>query len=231
MNRTTRLIGLGLLVATCAVALAAIDPLTLKLAPKVGDTMKFRLKAEIATQMGNADVTADISDKITKVEGDSFTVESSQTNMKINFNGSEMPGQDGTNTSVSKLNGEIVDMQGEEQSESAWRVAELDNFIYPDKAVNVGDTWSYTLKADDKKGIVAAQAEYKVDSLEKIGTRDTVKIKQTYKETAGSTPASSDGFVWLDTKDGTVVKKEMTWTDVPLGPTPINGKITVERVD
>ena len=235
MNKTTRLIGLGLLVATCAVALAAFDPITLKYTPKAGDTIKYHLKADMTTQMGAASVTADITDKVTKVDGDSYTTESTQTNGQLSFNGNSQPIPDGTDTTVTKGNGEITDLHSDQeangQSDSQWRIAELDNFIYPDKPVNVGDEWTYNVTADDKKGIVAATANYKVDSLEKIGSHDCVKIKLTYKETSGSQPASSDGFVWVDTKDGSLVKKTATWTDVPIGGMPVSGSVTVERVD
>jgi hypothetical protein len=232
MKKTTRLIGLSLLVATCAVALAAWDPVSLKFTPKVGDTIKYHLTADVDTQMGSASVTADIQDKITKSDGDGYTTESAQTNGMVSFNGGSQPIPDGTDTTVTKANGEIVDIttdQGEQPG--MWRVAELDNFIYPDKPVSVGDEWSHTVAADDKKGIVAASAQYKVDSMEKIGDHDTAKVKVTYKETAGDSPASSDGYVWVDVKDGSIVKKETTWTNVPLGPMPVNGKVKLERVD
>ena len=103
--------------------------------------------------------------------------------------------------------------------------------MYPDKPVKIGDTWTSTVTADDKKGTVAGTTTYKVDSLEKIGSHDTVKIKVTYKETAGDSPASTDGFVWIDTKDGSMVKATSTWTNVPMSGMTIGGTFTLERAD
>lgn len=230
MNRTTRLIGLGLLVAAFGFTFVGKDPVTLKFAPKVGDSLKFHLTANMTTQMGDATVTADLQDKVTKSDDSGYTIESSQSNGQVSFNGGSQPLPDGTDTTTSKPNGEITDLQSSQEQDGMWRVAELDNFIYPDKPVSVGDSWSYTVAADDKKGIMAATCDYKVDSMEKIGTHDTAKIKVTYKETA-SDGASSDGFVWVDTKDGTIVKKQATWTNVPLGQMPVSGSVTLERVD
>ena len=47
MNRTTRLIGLGLLVSVCAAAIAAVGPITIKYTPKEGDVLKYKMNSEV----------------------------------------------------------------------------------------------------------------------------------------------------------------------------------------
>ena len=232
MNRTKSIIGLGLLVATCAVAIAAVDAITLKYAPKVGDDLKYKMTGQVQIMGTQADISADFEYKVTKVDTDgSYTIESSQKNMQVSAMGQTMNPPDSKDTTVSKANGEIIDYQTENQDPSAWRMAELNSFVYPDKPVNVGDSWQSKVVADPKKGTVAATCDYKVDSLEKVGNHDTAKIKVSYKETEGSDPASSDGFVWLDTKDGAVVKSEANWANVPSQQGPISAKITVSRAE
>ena len=232
MNRTKTIFGLGLLVATCAVAIAAVDAITLKYAPKVGDSLKYKMTGQLQIMGTSADIAGDFEYKVTKVDTDgSYTIESSQKNMQVSFGGQNMNPPDSKDTTVSKANGEIVDYQTDHQDPNAWRMAELNSFVYPDKPVSVGDTWQSKVAADTKKGTVAATCDYKVDSLEKVGSHDTAKIKVSYKETEGSDPASSEGFVWLDTKDSAVVKSEANWTNVPSQQGPISAKISLSRVD
>lgn len=230
MIKNIRAIGLCALVALCAVA-SAQDALNLKFSPKVGDTMKYKLTGSLETPQGPGEISGVIEDKVTKADADGYTVTSSQNSMNVTFGGSSIPIPDSSSTSVFKLSGEVVDLQADQVTGDTWRVAELDSFIYPDKPVKVGDTWTSSVTADSKKGTVAGTTNYKVDSLEKIGSHDTAKIKVTYKETSGDSPASSDGYVWIDTKDGSMVKAVSTWSNVPMGPMPVGGTITLERQD
>lgn len=233
--KSIRIFGLTTLVAVCAFA-AADGPVTLKYTPKVGDTLKFKLTAEMELMGTSATVTGTVEDKVSEVATDGgYTVESSSTNMVGNFGGQEMPVPDSKSTSKYSATGTLLDIQGEEVAGSsaadAWRRANLANFIYPTTPVKTGDTWTSSVTADAKTGAVASTTTYSVDSFEKIGSHDTVKVKFTSKETAGDTPASSDGFVWLDVKDGTQVKVQVTWSNVPMMGNPISGKVTMERID
>jgi len=231
MNTRTRFIGTGLLIAACAIAFAAQDAITLKFAPKEGTTLNYKMNASIDAGGATVTVAANVTNKVTKVDANGYTIAATQSNLKINFNGQEMDQPDSSDTTTYKSNGEVVEVTAEQTSDSTYRVAELTNFVYPDKAVKVGDTWTYKVQPDDKKGLVAATADYKVDSTEKIGTHDTFKIKLTYKED-GASGAESDGYVWIDTTDGSMVKSTSTWTNVPLGPGGgVNGTVTVERAD
>jgi hypothetical protein len=231
MNRTTRLIGTILLATTCAMAFAAHDAVTLKFARKEGDSAKFKMTADMAVMGVTATLSGNVQDKVTKVSADGYTIESTQSNVQAVVNGSPMPQPDSTDTSSFKNNGELVDYVSEHVSPEAWRIAELSGFVLPDKAVSVGDTWTSTVAADDKKGIVAASATYKLEAMEKVGTHDTAKVKVSYKETAGTDPASSEGYCWIDVKDGSTVKTTATWANVPIQGVLANGTITMERVD
>jgi hypothetical protein len=206
--------------------------MNLKYVPKEGDVLKYKMSGDLQVMGTDATIAADFVYKVTKVDKDgNYTIESSQQNMQINVSGQSMNPPDSTDTTVNKANGEIVDFQTQNEDPNAWRLAELNGFVYPDKPVNVGDEWTSTVTADSKKGTVAATCTYKVDSLEKIGTHDTAKIKVSYKETEGTDPAASDGFVWLDTKDSSMVKAESNWTNAPSPQGPVSAKVTIERVD
>src|SRR5579884_2492357 len=223
-----RLVGFGFFIAACAIAFAAQDAVTLKFSPKVGDTIKYKMSASMDAGGGTADVSGEFTDKVTNVDDTSYTVEQTQSNIQVSFNGQQMSQPDNTATTTRKLDGEIADIKSDQESPALWRVAELNNFIYPDHPVKVGDEWTYKVTADEKKGTVAATANYKVDSAEKIGTHDTLKIKTSYKEDGDSSAASSEGFVWIDAKDGEMVKARENWSNVPLGPITATGTVSMD---
>jgi len=235
MNKAKSIIGFGLLFVACAAAMATIarDPITLKYAPKVGDELKYKLDGQFNVMNTDATISADSDNKVTKVDTDgTYTVVATTSNFTVGFNGQTMSQPDTTATRVSKANGELVSFQMDmDPTGNASRLAEVQNFIYPDHAVSVGDEWHAPVAADDKKGIIAMTRDYKVDSLEKIGTHDTAKIKITYKETSGSDPISRDGFVWIDVKDGTLVKSDSTFANYPGPQGPISGSISMTRVE
>jgi len=72
------------------------------------------------------------------------------------------------------------------------------------------------VKEDKKTGVVPAKGEFKLVAEEKLGAHDALKIKATVKETSGDNPAASDGFVWIDKKDGSMLKTEVKWTNAPV---------------
>jgi hypothetical protein len=233
--KSTRIFGLTAFVAICAMA-SAQGPVTLKLTPKVGDTFRYKLSAEMEVMGAKATVSGTVSDKVTEVTPEGgYTVESSSTEMVGNFSGTEMQIPDSKSTSKYKADGALVDIQGEEvagaNGAEGWRRANLSNFVYPADPLKIGDTWTSSIASDSKTGAVAAKTTYAVEKFEKVGNHETVKVKFTSKETEGSDPASSDGFVWLDVKDGTQIKVQVTWSNVPMMGNPIAGKVTMERID
>ena len=227
------MIGFGLLVATCAIAVAAtMDAITLKATPKEGDDAKYKMSGHFQVMGTDATLTADVDYKYTKVDKDgNTTVEATTKNMEIEVNGQTISPDPSVATRVSKANGEVTDFKADVDDPNGWRMAVLNNFIYPDKPVNVGDTWTWSAVGDSKKGTVAITETYKLDSLEKVGTHDTAKVKVSFKETEGSDPATKEGFAWIDVKDGSLVKSESTWTNLPSPQGPIGATISIAMVD
>lgn len=216
--------------AVSAVAMAAQEAINLKRTPKDGEASVYRLKADIDLAGTQATFTAKISEKVTKVEGDNYTVETAITEGKALFGGQEMPMEDQPATSATyKTTGEIVSMS--ETDPGAMRMANLQSFRYPTGPVKVGDTWNTEVAASDKTGGVGMKAEFKVDGMEKVGAWETARIKFTVKETSGAEPASSEGTAWIAVTDGSLVKYEGSWANAPFpgAPGPINAKVTITR--
>lgn len=217
-----------------AVATASYQAITLAPTLKEGDVTKYSLKADITVAGMEAAFTGKVTEKVLKVEADgTYTVESTNSEGKVSLGGQEMemPGGE-PSVAVYKKGGELKELRGNGADPNAYRMAGMTGFRYPDKAVNVGDEWKITWTKSDK-GAVAGEATFKVDSMDKVGNWDSVKIKMSAKETEGETPASAEGFVWISKTDGRMTKMEATWKNAPFpgAPGPIDAKVVMTRVE
>lgn len=225
---------LGLCFAVAALSVAVRDDaVTLKRVNKVGDVAKYKMSGNMTVQGGEAIYTASMSHKITKADPDgSATVVVSTSDVKISFGGQEMTPPDSPDQTITyDAKGEVVSITGGQDSGAdTYRFQALNDFSYPEKAVKVGDTWTKERAANAKTGATAVKSDYTVAGREKIDTYDTLKITFKTKET-GADGATIEGTAWMNIADGSLVKSDVTWTNVPVpgAPGPINGKITVTR--
>jgi hypothetical protein len=231
MRKPPRLIGLGMAAAASTLAFAALNSVNLQISPKVGDRFKYKMTGRLEVMGSSADISADIDCKVTVVDRDrNYTMTSSQTNMQAVVAGQIIHPPDSSSITVSKENGELLDFRSDSTDATSWRMVVLKRFIYPPKRVNIGDQWTSSVLADSKRGTVAASSTFKLESLEKIGKRDTAKVRVSFQEKEGAEPASSDGHVWIDISDGSMVRTQANWRNAPSAQGPINGKVTIERV-
>lgn len=225
------------LAALTTAALAATDAVTLVRKPKKDEVHKYSMKADIDVNGLQVSVIATTQEKTTDVAEDgSYTVEEMLVDGKTTAAGQEKDLAGGPPSSmIYKTNGIISKINGDakQATSNAYRMANLSLLYLPDKAVNVGDAWTYDVKADKATGAVAAKGEFKLLGDEKVGTHDTWKIKATIKETEGDTPSSSDGTVWIDKADGSMVKNEVKWVNAPFPgiQVPVNATVKIERIE
>jgi hypothetical protein len=126
-------------------------------------------------------------------------------------------------------NGSMVTMTGKGVDGDVLRTTNLLGFYMPEKPIKVGDTWEYELKADEATKRPGLKASYKVEAFEKLGSFDTVRIKQSLKETSGAAPSSLEGPIWISSVDGTLVKLEGVWKSAPLSAEGVDAKILIAR--
>jgi len=234
MRNTFNKTGFGFFVAALSVAALAVqDGVSLKRAAKVGDTVTFRLKADVEIGGMEANFTAKVVEKVAKVETNgNFTIDSTQSEGKIVFGGQEMEAPEQSQTFTYKATGEVVDIKAENTDSTVWRMANLQSFVVVDKALKVGDEWTTEGKKDEKTGAVATKGTYKIEGTETIGKYECLKVKFSIKETeGGDTAASAEGISWVNKKDGTLAKFEGKWINAPFpgAPGPINAKIVMTR--
>ncbi|AIE86175.1 hypothetical protein [Fimbriimonas ginsengisoli] len=235
----TRIHAIGILavIALSTVAFAAVDGFSVARKAKKDEVHKYSMKADVDYSGVPVVVNATISEKVTDVAADgAYTLEQMQVDGKVTINGStsDMPGGPPTSM-IYKANGEVSKILGDKAQATggAYRMANLGLLVDPGKALAVGDAWTFDVKADKTLGTVAAKADFKLLGEEKIGTHDTLKVKATVKETEGDAPATSDGTMWIDKADGSMIKTEVKWTNAPFpgSPAPLNATVKIERVD
>lgn len=226
--------GFGILVAALSVAAFAVqDGIALKRTAKAGESIKYRLKADVDLGGTEAAFSTLVTEKVSKVESNgTYVIESSQSDGKVSFGGQEMEMPASVQTITYKATGEIVEIKAEQVDASVYRTANLTSFIVGDKPVKVGDTWTTEIKKDEKTGAAAAKGTYKVEAEEKIGDYECYKVKYSTKEVDGGEAAAvSESTSWISKKDGSMVKSEGTWKNMPFpgAPMPINAKFTMTR--
>lgn len=225
---------LGSMVLAAAVLAGAwTADYTFKYTPKVGTTTKYKMSGTFDFEGMEILFTADVSNKITKVNPDgSYTMEEAQTDGKVSFGGQEMEAPAGSpNLTTFDASGRVLDIKGDMVDASAYRTACVSTFYKPSKSVKIGDSWTVEIKADEKLGIIESKAVYTVEAEEQMGQWNAVRIAFEITELTGTTPAGSSGKIWIDPSDGEMVKVEGLWKDVPVpgAPAPITGKVTVVR--
>ncbi len=232
-------------------ATAAADGFTITRKAKVGDIQKLTMKADADINGAAAQVNATWTEKITDVQPDgTYTVQHNQVELKVNALGNEtdVPPGDPLVT-IFKATGEVSKIVGDANvaSPGAYRMANLEVLFDPGKPINVGDAWSHAFPADTALGTVAAKGDYKLLGEEKIGNYNTLKIQFSVKElapapakpaTGGAAGAAiqtdaagSEGTLWIDKTDGSLVKAQMKWINAPVppSPVPINATLTIDR--
>jgi hypothetical protein len=206
---------------------------TLKHNSKEGDVMKYKLIIELDLGGQAILATGSSTSKVTKVETDGArSIDMTAGEMLVKFGEQEMtrPGLPPL-TTVYKANGEIAEIKGEGADTDAYRRARAQALVFSDKAVKVGDKWSYEMKPAKENGAGVGKTDVEVLAVEKMGDQETLKLKFSFKETSGDTPLEVTGTLWIGTKDSEMVKAVMNVKNYPIPgvPMPIEGKITLER--
>ena len=221
------------LAALTAAALAARQGFSLRWTPKEGDEIKYRTVGEMTVTGQQATITAVNTQKVIRVDPDGgYLVQATPTEGKASFAGNEMAMRGPTVLSSYLPDGSLKEIQSDRPDATAYRMANLTSFHAPTKPVAIGEGWTAEGKADPKTGAVAWRADYKVVGEETIGPFAAIKMDVKTRETEGSEAGSATGSVWVG-KDGIVVRNELTWTNVavPGAPGPVNGKLTMTRIE
>lgn len=237
MNLSRKIAILGALLLV--VSASAQDTFSLRRVPVVGEILNFKMEAKLSLQDKPLVIKSNSSEKVLKLgEDKSYTVESAQSELKVTYDGKELPSGDTDSekprqVAYSEL-GMPIEITGsaEDSSTKGYRLENMMSFIAPAKAVKVGDKWTAVYKSNAKTGTLAAAGNYELLGAETVAGTDCLKVKVEYKEVSGDKPATGAATFWLSKKDFTLVKLEakLTNTPLPMMEEPTSLSITLERV-
>jgi len=231
MHHRTRIAGLAAVAALSLAAAAMQDGVVLKRTAKVGDAIKYRLKADLDYKGSTLSFSSLITEKVTKVAADgTYMIESKTSEGKVAYQGDTTNQLDSTSTVTFKANGQLVLYIAELDDPNIYRMVNLQSFHFSPNLVKVGDSWDVAIPKDDR-GSVDAGGTCKVEAQEKVLGHDTYRIHVLLKESIDKDPASVDATYWVDPKDGSVVELTGTWTNAPW-PSPVGpatAKVTMMR--
>ncbi|HTQ08655.1 MAG TPA: hypothetical protein VMI31_01150 [Fimbriimonadaceae bacterium] len=212
----------GLLTLASATAL---DGAVLKRIAKVGDTLKYKTKADLDLRGSTASFSYEITEKVTDVKSDgTYTYESKSTQGKIAYGGQTSAQADAASTLTCTPQGKLVLYISSQDDPNIYRLLNLELLHFSTDPVKVGDSWDVSLPKDDR-GAVDVKGTCKLEAEEQTLGHDTYRIHVELKEGVDQNPASEDAMYWIDTKDGSLVKLSGTWTNAPW-PSPIGPATT-----
>lgn len=227
------LIAASLLVA--ALAAAAVDSFTLKRTAKVGDASKSKIKIDFDYQGSPINVTIDAESKVLEVKEDGTILEETvQKNLVAMMAGTEVAHQeDAGKAKVTRdKRGIATEIDTEADGGNKWRNERIVTFVFPEKAVNIGDKWTHESKADKAKDIPAATSSFEIKGKESLKGKDVLKIAFEFKESGADDAITSTGNMWVSLATGEVLKAEGKIKNFPIPQTgPVDATWKQETVD
>jgi hypothetical protein len=109
----------------------------------------------------------------------------------------------------------------------------VERLIYPDKAVSVGDSWTFKEAANPVKGTYDNFSTFTFRGSERIGGILAKKISVDYRELGILLSMSCEGTFWVSPDDGSIVKKDLHVSNLSAGRASklFNLRIRVDRTD
>lgn len=235
MNRSRITALLAGLCLSALVLAAAAETYTLIRTPKVGEKASYKFSAEMTFGDISVTISGKNSEEVEAVNEDgSYTIKSVQSDVVIKTPDEEQK-MDGTETSNLTYAKDRVlkEAKGEEEADPATiRLSLVTALRAPEKAVEIGAKWDTTIKAlgEDTYDV---KANYEILGKETVGKFECLKVKISSKEQGGDDPAEAEGTIWISATDFTTVKESITIKNAPiaLAPTPIDLKVSSERID
>lgn len=223
-----------LLVLLPALSLAKVDGYSLKYVPKEGATLRYMLSITMDLQGVQAKMDSNVEQKVLKVDPDgTYSVQSNTLSGKAVFGGQELQMPTSVSVTVYRANGEVVSISGAQVDPTSMRTQFLTMLKRPDNPVKASDTWIEDIKSDPVTKTPSVHGSFKFDGEEKVGSVDALKIEATVSEGDVATPGSTLESFWIDKADGSIVKYDCKFTNMPFpgAPGPISGTMAMVRAE
>ncbi len=206
---------------------------------KKGDTSKHRMKMKSTTSIGalgkvekmDTETEMTLNQRvIDRDDKNAMYVLTSIENVKTIVNGTPVDEQSNKTaeqvfTMHMEPSGKILDTQGLKTEMSMQQM----NLAFPEKPVEIGESWTNTLKATEQIP-TTLKMKYTVDKFEKVQGMDCVVIKSKVTSEASKPgvvsqlDVNADGTIWFAHKEGKIVKNAVIGTFGSVTNQVIDGK-------
>lgn len=213
----------GILAASLALA-AITAPAKIVWKPKVDSELQYKLKAIAKIDFGgtpaDVEISAKIQRKIKEVKEDGKVVsEEKQSDFVVMAQGTPVVENSPTVTSTTTAmpNGEVIESKSDAPGEAQSPRMELAySLIFPDKELNVGDSYGYKKAANAEKGTYSMEYTFTYAGEEEYNGVKVYKITSESKETDAPTNMTGKGTFWIRQEDGEVLKSVFSVKNAPL---------------
>jgi hypothetical protein len=221
-------------VAALGAFVQAQDSVTLTRVPKKDEEAVYQTILDVELQGQKITLFSTLNEKILAIqENGNYIVETKYSNTHRSTKDADTEFTVEPDVMTYAASGEIVAIRSK-ATPSLYRGANLLGLFLPDSAVKKDDVWKKQIKGNAKLGTVDLAAEFKVVGREKIGSFDCLIVNGTTKELSGKDPASTEQILWLNIADATLVKRTVTFKNLPTDKKTqpmVSAKLVVTRVE
>ena len=216
-------------------ALLSLTPVILKRSASPDEKAAYSVKALIDLG-GRDDVRFEgtLSCRVRSVVNGTVTI-AAQSQITVDVMGVARQGRPVASERIERVDGSLV--QGERFDSTLLfavpRVDRLRAFVYPSAPVEIGAGWWHTEPPQVAIKAPPYASYLKLEGEEKIGERDAWRTSVDATEVDTDAPVHVKGMLWLDKKDGSLVRGQWTVTGyVPNASTPpMSARIELSRTD
>jgi hypothetical protein len=217
-------------ISSAAMAKPQDEKVVLQVKGVEGSTTQYKSTAKVNLSFSGQDVKLDV-EETTKVtvkkvaEDGSITFERETLKSTTTVDGEEMDedpdAPDITTTFTLKPNGEMTAYKtSEEESDPAMqelesRLSQANAVVFTDKAVGVGDKWTWDFKANKDLGSPDGKAEYTLVGFEEIDGVKVAKVEYKYKEANTEKMIEGSGTSWIELASGDAIKSDSKFSNAP----------------
>lgn len=203
---------------------------------KVGDVQTRQIVMKLQEDGAPFEYTLSERSKLAKVgEDGSLEFETVVTYLKMVAGGEtiDLAGEAEIEPETSKekvaKNGKFLSADNIEGDDTVFRVHHLLDFIRPDSVVGIGTEWTHEFDTEKREGAVKGSIKFKVESKQKVGAFECLKISFKSAESEGADPGSAEGATFIRISDGAVIKSSAKIKNFPY-ESPIEAEISQELV-
>jgi hypothetical protein len=128
-----------------------------------------------------------------------------------------------------KPNGEVVSIEAKRYRGDPWFL-ETDVFVYPNREVAKGETWTLERKGDPNKGVRDSITKFTFLGSEEVEGELAHRVQVEYREVEGEKPLKYTGTRWISASNGDLIKLEARLENVPGGPSPVSVTVRAQRI-